>query len=394
MKRRVILIVMDSLGVGSLPDAARFGDDGADTFGHIADELKDKFAIPHLARLGFGNIQGLHSGKKDFAVAGPCGCFGKAAELSNGKDTVTGHWEIAGIETKVPFKTYPDGFPADFIRTFEKEIGTAVIGNYAESGTVIIERLGEEHEKTGHPIVYTSNDSVFQIAANVDVIPPEKLYAICETARRLLVGDWACGRVIARPYKIIEGKRVRTADRRDYAVAPPEETLLDRVKASGQTVYAVGKISDIFDGHGVSVSVHTKDNMDGVDRTLQAMRETENGLIFTNLVDFDSLYGHRRNPAGYGKALMELDDRVPELSAALQEKDILIFCADHGNDPVWKGYNHTREYVPIVATGAPVRAGADLGVRSSFADIGQSIAAYLGTDALKIGKSFLPLLLR
>ncbi len=309
--------------------------------------------------------------------------------MSRGKDTITGHWEICGIETLTPFKTYPDGFPKEFIEKFEAAIGTEVLGNYPASGTVIIEELGDEHEATGKPIVYTSADSVFQIAANTDVIPLERLYEICETARGMLVGDWACGRVIARPYIRRDGKRIRTADRRDYAVAPPEPTLLDKVSAAGQTVYAVGKIHDIFDGQGCTVSVHTDGNMDGVDKTLEAMKEDFGGLIFTNLVDFDSLYGHRRNPSGYGRAIMDYDGRLPEILAAMKEEDILVITADHGNDPVHSGFDHTREYVPILICGAGVRAGVDIGTRKTFADCGRTIAEYLGVEKTAMGESFL-----
>lgn len=388
--RRVILMVLDSLGVGASKDAERFGDEGADTFGHIADTMGDRFEIPNLEKLGIGNIDRIAGGDGRFACWNPEGSYCRIAEQSAGKDTTTGHWEICGIETKIPFKTYPDGFPAEFIKAFEEKIGREVIGNYPESGTVIIDKLGPEHEATGKPIVYTSADSVFQIAANTAVIPLEELYDICKAARELLQGDWACGRVIARPYIInAEGKRERTSDREDYSVTPPEETLLDKVKAAGLTVYAVGKINSIFNGRGVTDFVHTKDNMDGVDKTLEAMGKVESGLIFTNLVDFDSKYGHRRDPEGYGKAIMEFDARLPELRAALRPNDILMLTADHGNDPTAPGFDHTREYVPIIICGDTIKAGVDMGTRNSFGDIGQTIAEYLGTEPTAIGKSFL-----
>ncbi|MBQ7246371.1 MAG: phosphopentomutase [Firmicutes bacterium] len=387
-KRRAILIVLDSLGVGELPDADRFGDQGADTFGHISDKLGDDFRIPNLKKLGIGNIDAL--GVKNFPELKPIGAYGKLGEQSIGKDTITGHWEIAGIETMTPFKTYPDGFPEEFIKAFEEKIGTEVIGNYPESGTVIIDRHGEEHEKTGKPIVYTSSDSVFQIAANTAVIPLERLYEMCQIARDLLQGDWACGRVIARPYIIHEqGKRERTSDRHDYAVSPPEETLLNKVEKAGMTSYAVGKINDIFNGYGVTEYVKTKDNMDGVDKTLEAMDKVEEGFIFTNLVDFDSKYGHRRDAEGYGKAIMEFDARLPEIYLKMKENDILILCADHGNDPTAAGFDHTREYIPVIVAGAKIKKGANIGTRTSFADIGATIAEYLGTEELSIGKSFL-----
>lgn len=382
---KVILIVTDSMGVGALPDAAAYGDAGADTFGHILREKKD-FNIPNLRRLGIGNIEGV--AWPQLACPAPLGAFGKMAEVSKGKDTITGHWEIAGIYTEIPFKTYPQGFPQKFIDEFEQAIGAGVLGNYPTSGTEVIEKLGPEHEATGKPIVYTSADSVFQIAANTAVIPLPRLYEICETARRLLVGDVACGRVIARPYVIENGKRVRTPDRKDYAVSPPEETVLDKIRKAGKRVYAVGKISDIFNGQGVTDQVHTESNMDGVDKTIEAMKMDFDGFIFTNLVDFDSKYGHRRDALGYGRCIEEFDARIPELLAALGEDDVLMICADHGNDPVHSGYDHTREYVPLLIAGPKVKAGVDLGIRTSFADAGATAADILGAEAPAIGKSF------
>lgn len=385
---RVILIVADSLGVGEEPDAAEYGDTGANTLLHAAEHTEG-FAIPNLARLGFGNITGAAEGKYRIPETEVIGSFGRMQEYSKGKDTITGHWEIAGIETLTPFKTYPDGFPQEFIRAFEKKIGTEVLGNYPASGTEIIEVLGDEHEATGKPIVYTSADSVFQIAANTAVIPLERLYAICSIAREMLVGDWACGRVIARPYIKKDGKRIRTSDRRDYAVRPPKKTVLNEIEAAGKRVYAVGKIHDIFDGSGITEWVHTENNMDGVDKTLDAMKQDAGDLIFTNLVDFDSLYGHRRNPSGYGKAIMEFDARIPEIMEAMKPEDMLIITADHGNDPVHSGFNHTREYVPLVVCGENVRAGVDLGTRKTFADCGQTVAEYLEAEETEMGKSFL-----
>lgn len=382
---KVILIVTDSMGIGALPDAANYGDAGADTFGHILENKKD-MKTPNLIKMGIANIDGVSW--KGAAVKDPVGAFGKMAEISKGKDTITGHWEIAGIYTDTPFKTYPDGFPESFIKAFENAIGTEVLGNYPASGTEIIEQLGPEHEATGKPIVYTSADSVFQIAANTDVIPLEKLYEICEEARRLLVGDVACGRVIARPYIIENGKRTRTSDRRDYAVSPPEDTVLDKVKAAGKTVYAVGKISDIFNGKGVTQAVHTDSNMDGVDKTIQALGMDFDGFVFTNLVDFDSKYGHRRDPQGYGQCIEEFDARLPEIMGAMGEDDVLMICADHGNDPVHSGFDHTREYVPLLVYGKKVKAGANLGIRKTFADVGATVADILGAEAPSIGESF------
>lgn len=383
--KRVILMVMDSLGVGALPDAQLYGDAGSDTLGHIRERYPD-LDIPNLRNLGFGNIQNVAEGY--LQVSQPQGAYGKLKELSKGKDTITGHWEIAGIRTDVPFKTYPEGFPQEFIEKFQQEIGCEVLGNCTASGTVIIEELGEEHEASGKPIVYTSADSVFQIAANINVISLEKLYEICQKARNLLQGDWACGRVIARPYTIENGHRVRTSDRRDYAVSPPSKTMLDYISEAGQTVYAVGKISDIFNGKGVTASIHTDNNMDGVDKTIDAMKQEFSGLIFTNLVDFDSKYGHRRDAVGYGKAIEEFDARLPEIIAAMHEDDVLMLCADHGNDPTHSGWDHTREHVPVVIYGKDVKR-VDLGVRESFADIGATICEMLSVEKTAVGESFL-----
>jgi len=385
-KRKVVLIIMDSLGVGALPDADKYGDQNADTFGHIVREC-GSVNMPNLLSLGWGNIDGVCEGK--LAVEAPAGCFGKMAEVSAGKDTTTGHWEIAGLKTDVPFKTYPDGFPKEFMDAFAAEIGTECIGNYPASGTAIIEELGPEHEATGKPIVYTSADSVLQIAANIDVIPLERLYEICKIARRLLVGEWACGRVIARPYKLMEdGSRKRTLDRHDYSVTPPEDTLLDMISGAGLEMYSVGKLRDIFTGKGVTTSAPTKGNMDGVNKTLEAMAKDFKGCIFSNLVDFDSDYGHRRDPIGYGRCIEEFDARLPEIMAALCEDDVLIITADHGNDPVEEGTDHTREYVPLIVYGKKCKAGVNLGIRSTFADVGATVADLLDAPYTAMGTSF------
>lgn len=383
--KKVIMIVTDSMGVGAMPDAQNYGDLGADTFGHILKRC-GSLQIPNLIRLGIGNIDGISWG--NLAVSDPVGCFGKMAELSRGKDTTTGHWEIAGLRTEVPFKTYPEGFPADFMEAFEKEIGIGCLGNYPASGTEIIEVLGPEHEATGKPIVYTSADSVFQIAANIDVVPLERLYEICRIARRLLVGDWACGRVIARPYVIRDGKRERTPDRRDYAVTPPADTLLDHVSGGGKVMYGVGKIGDIFNEKGLTENIHTVSNMDGVDKTLEAMKQDFTGFIFTNLVDFDSKYGHRRDPEGYGRCIEEFDARLPEIMGAMGDEDVLMILADHGNDPVHTGTDHTREYVPLLVYGKGLKQGVNLGTRTTFADAGATVADLLGVEPLNIGTSF------
>lgn len=386
--KRVTLIVLDSLGIGAMPDAEKYGDAGAHTLQHIADSMPD-FRIPHLIKLGLGRIDGVSNIKKERE---PSGSFGRLTEMSTGKDTITGHWEIAGLYTKVPFQTFPDGFPEKFMRDYERAIGMETLGNYAASGTEIIEALGPEHEKTGKPIIYTSADSVFQIAANTAVIPLEKLYHICEIAREMLIGDVQVGRVIARPYVMENGKRTRTSDRKDYAVSPSGKTILDYVKEAGKTVYAIGKINDIFNGHGVSISVHTESNMDGVDKTVTALKKDFEGLIFTNLVDFDSKYGHRRDPSGYGKCIEDFDERLPEIMHAMKDEDILILCADHGTDPAHTGWDHTREYVPVILYGKNIKAGINLGTRKSFADIGATIAEILSVQKPAIGESFFSLL--
>lgn len=385
MKKRAVIIVLDSLGIGALPDAAGFGDAGSGTLQSIINKNPD-LKMDNLRRLGIGNIDGLST--LDLAVNNPQGAFGRMAEASNGKDTITGHWEIAGLLTETPFKTY-EKFPKDFVDKFEKSIGIGILGNYAASGTVIIEDLGSEHEKTGKPIVYTSADSVFQIAANTAVIPLERLYEICEVARKMLVGDMATGRVIARPYIIENGKRVRTSDRKDYAVSPPEKTLLDNIKDSGKDVIAIGKISDIFAGKGITKSIHTDSNDDGVDKTIQQMQSCYDGLIFTNLVDFDSKYGHRRDWKGYGKAIEEFDQRLPEIISCLGQDDILFLCADHGNDPLHQGWDHTREYVPILIYGHNIKSDVNLGTLKTFADLGATVADYLKVPVTNLGKSLL-----
>lgn len=385
--KRVTLIVTDSLGVGALPDAAGYGDAGADTFGHIVDVMNEQeggISIPNLQTLGFCNIDGAAGGR--LAVSEPIGAYGRFAEISKGKDTTTGHWEIAGLKTEVPFKTYPNGFPKEFMDKFEKAIGTQTLGNYPASGTEIIEVLGDEHEATGKPIVYTSADSVFQIAANTDVIPLERLYEICRTARKMLTGEFACCRVIARPYVIENGRRRRTSDRHDYSVTPPAPTVLDKIKEAGKTVYAIGKINDIFNGRGVTDKVKTRSNMDGVDKTIEALKQDFEGFIFTNLVEFDSEYGHRRNPVGYGRAIEEFDGRIPEILEAMNDDDVLMICSDHGNDPVHSGTDHTREYIPFVMYGSHIR-NVNLGTGSTFADIGATVCDILGVCGTGLGAS-------
>ena len=392
MIKRVTIIVMDSLGIGALPDAGRFGDEGADTLGHILDSCS--LRIPNLRKLGMGNITGAAGGRLE--VKEPSGAFGRFMERSNGKDTITGHWEIAGIYTQVPFKTYPDGFPQELMDEFCRRIGRGYLGNCTASGTEIIEQLGDEHEKTGKVIVYTSADSVFQIAANTDIVPLEELYEICSKARELLKGEYSCGRVIARPYIMKNGKRIRTSDRRDYAVSPPDETMLDLVSRTGKTVYAIGKIRDIFNGSGVTEAVHTENNDDGVTKTIEALNRNFEGLVFTNLVDFDSKFGHRRDPAGYAGAIEEFDSRLPQILDAMKPDDMLIICSDHGNDPVHSGWDHTREYIFGLIAGEQIKNGTDLGTRKSFADIGATVTDILTDGGMKtsIGESFRSLILK
>mgnify|MGYP000085586231 FL=1 len=386
MGKKVILIVTDSLGVGAMPDAAEYGDAGADTFGHIWQHC-GRIDMPNLLRIGWGNMPEVSF--HDLAIYDPEANVGKCAEASKGKDTTTGHWEIAGLPTDVPFKTYPNGFPQDFMEAYQKAIGMECLGNYPASGTEIIEVLGDEHEATGKPIVYTSADSVFQIAMNVDKFGLDTLYHYCEVARRMLVGDWACGRVIARPYIInAEGKRERTSDRKDYSVTPPGDTILDMIKNAGKMVYAIGKIHDIFNGKGVVKSVHTTSNMDGIDKTIEAMREDFEGLIFTNLVDFDAKYGHRRDPEGYARCIEEFDARLPEIMKEMVNDDVLMICADHGNDPTAPGTDHTREYIPIITWGHTLKYGAEIGIRDSFGDIGATICELLRVPFTGVGTSF------
>ena len=390
--KRATVIVLDSLGCGELPDAGLYGDKGSHTIDHIAKAMNEKggWKIPHMEALGLGNIAGIRGVAP---AVQPAGAFGRLGEASNGKDTITGHWEIAGLLTKEPFQTF-ERFPEEFIREFEARTGLGTLGNYASSGTEIIEKLGEEQKRTGKLIVYTSADSVFQIAANTAVIPLERLYQCCQIARDLLTGPWQVGRVIARPFVEENGVYTRTADRRDYSVSPTGRTMMDMVKDGGQTVFAVGKIEDIFNGQGITESMHNKNNMDGVDHTIEGLKREFGGLIFTNLVDFDSLYGHRRDPLGYGRCLEEFDARLPEIFDAMKEDDILILCADHGNDPVHSGWNHTREYVPVLVYGAPVREGVDLGTGATFADIGATVCDYLGVESTALGRSFLDRILK
>ncbi|WP_459251421.1 phosphopentomutase [Fusibacter bizertensis] len=384
MINRVILFVLDSVGIGALPDSEKFGDIGVNTLGNIAKSTDD-FKIPNLRKLGIGNIDGV-----DYieAAPSPIGAYGRSLEASNGKDTTTGHWEIAGLYIEQPFKTYPDGFPKYIIDEFEAKTGRKVLCNKPASGTVVLDELGEEHMKTGNPIVYTSADSVFQIAAHEDVIPLDELYRMCQIARDMLMGDDQVARVIARPFIGEPGNFQRTSNRRDYSIKPFQKTVLDYAKEAGLKVKAVGKIVDIYDGEGITDDVHTKDNMDGVDQTLNYMKADFEGILFTNLVDFDAKFGHRRDVAGYRNAIEEVDARLPELMGAMKANDLMIILADHGNDPAYKGTDHTREYIPLLIFGEQVKAGTNIGTRKTFADVAATVSDILGISSTPYGTSF------
>ena len=379
---RVVLIVLDSAGIGEMPDASDYGDAGADTLGHVL--ASREVNIPNLREIGLANIRPVAVGP----IQKPIGIFGRAATASRGKDTTTGHWEMAGIITSRPFPTYPKGFPPRVIEPFERAIGRGILGNKPASGTEIIKELGEEHVRTLRPIVYTSADSVFQIAAHEEVVPLDELYRWSRLAREILTGEDEVGRVIARPFIGEPGKFRRTEARQDYAIDPPQDTLLDRLKSAGLAVTAVGKIGSIFCHRGTTEELKAGNNTASVDQTVRALGETGRGLIFTNLVDFDMLYGHRNDVEGYARALEEFDLRLPEIKAAMRDDDLLMISADHGCDPTDVSTDHTREYVPVLAWGRRARSGVDLGTRSSIADVGQTVADNFGLS-LQAGRSFL-----
>jgi phosphopentomutase len=375
---------MDSVGIGEAPDADLFGDKGADTLGHIAERMNG-LNMPTLAKLGLGNIREIKGIDK---AQQPLAYFTKMKEASTGKDTMTGHWEIMGLNISTPFRVFPDGFPELLVNELEAKMGRGIIGNVPASGTEIIERLGEEHMKTGALIVYTSADSVLQIAAHEDIVPIDELYKICEIAREVTMADeFKVGRVIARPFTGEPGNFKRTPNRHDYALKPFNRTVMDELKDSGYDVLAIGKISDIFDGEGVTESLRTVSNMDGMDKLIQTVEQDFKGLSFLNLVDFDALYGHRRDPEGYGKALEEFDARMPEVLDKLNEDDLLIITADHGNDPVHEGTDHTREYVPLLVYSKRFTEGAELPIRDTFADIGATVAANFDVKMPAFGKN-------
>jgi phosphopentomutase len=374
--------VLDSVGCGELPDAPVYGDQGSNTLGNIAREIA--LRIPNLRSLGLGRIVDLGDGSSEDHTA----AYGRMAESSAGKDSVTGHWEMMGIVLKEPFATFPDGFPVETIETFEERINRRTLGNVVASGTEIIDRLGAEHVRTGWPIVYTSADSVFQIAAHEDVIPVKDLYRMCEIAFDL-VAPMNVGRVIARPFVGKTGAFRRTANRHDYALTPPRDTLLDLLTRQGIPVVSIGKVRDLFAGRGIVQAIPTKSDAEGVDQLLNVIRADGTGLVFINLVDFDTLYGHRNDVEGYATNLERFDERLGEVLTALRESDLLIITADHGNDPTTPSTDHSREHVPILLTGSRVRAAVDLGTRTTFADLGQTLAANFGVGPLAFGTSFL-----
>ena len=381
---RVCLLVCDSWGVGDAPDADVYGDVGSDTLGNTARTVGG-LDLPNLESLGLGfltHIQGV------VPRAEPGTAHGRATEISAGKDTTTGHWEMMGIRLERPFPVYPEGFPPEIIQPFERAIGRPILGNVPASGTEIIRELGEEHLQTGFPIVYTSGDSVFQIATHTEVVPLEQLYAWCRVARGLLTGEHNVGRVIARPFLGEPGAFYRTENRHDYAVPPPRENLLPLLSENGLDVVCIGKIASIYDSTGVTQDLTAKNNQQSIDQTIRALSEDSRGLIFSNLVDFDMLYGHRRDTEGYARALEHFDSRWPEIEAAMGEGDLVIITADHGNDPTFPGTDHTREYAPLIVYGKKAKAGVDLGTRTSLADIGRTIAENFGLR-LNSGTSFL-----
>jgi phosphopentomutase len=382
--KRVVLLVLDSVGIGALPDAHLYNDEGANTLANIANALGG-LNLPTLQKMGLGNI---HPIKGVAPVEKPIASYGKMAEKSPGKDTTTGHWEIAGYILDKPFPTYPNGFPQDLIEEFEKRIGRKTLGNYPASGTQIIEDLGEEHVKTGYPIVYTSADSVFQIAAHEEVIPLEELYEMCRIAREMLVGDHGVGRVIARPFIGQPGNFSRTTNRKDFSRLPDRKIVLQSLQEEGYEVLSIGKIWDIYGGVGITKSLKSKSNLDGLQKTIESLKEDFSGLIMTNLVDFDMLYGHRNDVEGYGKALMETDQMVGKILDNLKEEDILIITADHGCDPTHPGTDHTREYVPILVYGKklPVQP---LGVRESFVDVAATLVKIFNLKDQYSGKSLI-----
>lgn len=384
MIERVIWVVLDSVGCGELPDANQFGDVGSHTLLHTLEQTG--IELKNLRRLGLFNIEGIKYGPME---ENPLGSYGKCNEVSQGKDTTVGHWEMTGATSQKPLPTYPNGFPDDLIQVFEEITQKKVIANKPASGTAILDELGETHMKTGDLIVYTSADSVFQIAAHEEIVPIEKLYEYCEMARKLLKDEHGVARVIARPFIGVPGTFKRTANRRDFSLSPPKETVLDAIKAKDLDVIGIGKIEDIFNGKGITLASHTKSNMDGVDQTLEYMKQNNKGLIFTNLVEFDSSWGHRNDVEGYANGLLAFDNRLSEIMSQMRDSDVLILNADHGCDPTFPGTDHTREYIPLIIYGKELKSGVNLGIRKSFADIGATVAELLGLGPIEEGTSFI-----
>jgi phosphopentomutase len=382
---RAFLIVLDGVGIGALPDAGDYGDDGSHTLLHVAEAVNG-MRLPNLERLGLGRLVDLPGVR---AIAAPRGAHGRLAERSPGKDSTTGHWELAGLVLDHPFPTYPRGFPRELLERFSERVGRDWLGNEAASGTEIIQRLGAEHQRTGRLIVYTSADSVFQIAAHEETVPLEELYSACRAARELLVGQHAVGRVIARPFEGVPGDYRRTVNRRDFSIVPPQPTLLDRLAAAGHRVVTVGKVDDLFAGRGVTDALHTHGNAEGEELLVDLVRKRGEGLVFANLVDFDQLYGHRNDPKGFARALEQFDGRLEEILAHLRSDEICLVTADHGNDPTTPSTDHSREYTPLLIAGPRVRSGVDLGTRPTFADVGATLARFFGIGALPNGTSFL-----
>lgn len=384
--KRVFLIVLDSVGIGEAPDADKYGDSGANTLGNIAKHFNG-IDLPNLAKLGLGNIAPLQG---VLPVEAPAGYFTKMEEISAGKDTLTGHWELMGLKIETPFITFPSGFPEELLAALSERTGRKIIGNTVASGTEIIAELGKEHMETGAIIVYTSSDSVLQIAAHEEIVPLEELYRICEIARELTTSDaYLVGRIIARPFVGEPGAFTRTANRHDYAVKPYDKTALDYLKEANLDVIALGKITDIFDGEGITTSKRTVSNADGIIKLQETIKEDFQGLCFLNLVDFDALYGHRRDPVGYGNALKEFDAALPDIIEQLDADDLLLITADHGNDPTHHGTDHTREYVPLLVYHHKIDIGRELATRKTFADIAATITTNFKTKQPVNGTSFL-----
>lgn len=384
MIRRAILIVLDGVGVGANPDAAAYGDEGASSLEHCAQAIGG-LSLPHLGSIGLGNITPILGTPARTDVSGS---YGRMASAAAGKDSTTGHWEMTGVVLQKPLPTYPHGFPAALVAQFEEAIGHKVIGNIVASGTEVIKELGEEHISTGSPILYTSADSVFQLAAHQEIIPLEMLYRMCETARGMLTGENAVGRVIARPFLGTPGAFKRTEHRRDFSLAPLGTTLLDQMKKAGKDVIGLGKIEDLFAGRGLTQTDHTETNRDGMAATLHWLERDFEGLLFVNLVEFDMLWGHRRDSHGYAQALRDVDDWFAQVQQAMRPDDVIFFTADHGVDPTYRGTDHTRECVPLLANGQHLRSGVNLGTRSTFADLGQTLAQVFGVESLAAGTSF------